>query len=109
MAGFLLMLGIAVALVAVLVAVMGGRDRYAEMSKEEFEEEARRKSPLGAAIAGLEGTLRKREATILMEAKGRVESDRTPSPGEPPEELSSGRALGSRPGRESGQVPGPDG
>jgi len=40
---------------------------------------------LGAAMMGLEGTLRKREATVLMEAKGRVEQDRTPSPGDPPE------------------------
>ena len=35
---------------------------------------------------GLEGTLRKREATIMVEAKGRIERDATPSPGDPPEE-----------------------
>jgi len=34
----------------------------------------------------LEGTLRKREATIMVEAKGRIERDATPSPGDPPEE-----------------------
>jgi hypothetical protein len=56
------------------------------MSEEEFEEEARKKSLLGAAIMGLEGTLRNREATIMVEAKGRIERDATPSPGDPPQE-----------------------
>ena len=83
-AGFVFMLAIAVGLIASLVYVLGGKDRYAEMTEEEFEEEAKKKSMLGAAISGLAGTLRKREATIMMEAKGRRETDRTPAPGEPP-------------------------
>lgn len=86
MAGSLLTLLVAVGLVALLVCVMGRKDRYAEMTEEEFEEEARKKSFLGAAIVGLEGALRKREAAIIMEAKSRAERDATPSPGEPPEE-----------------------
>jgi hypothetical protein len=73
-------------LIGLLVYVMGSRDRYEEMTEEEFEQEAKKKSLLGAAITGLEGTLRKREATLMMEAKGRVERDATPSPGNPPEE-----------------------
>jgi hypothetical protein len=85
MAG-VLMLFVAVGLVALLVYVMGRKDRYTEMTEQEFEEEARKKSFLGAAIMGLEGSLRKREATIMMEAKSRVERDATPTPGEPPEE-----------------------
>jgi len=86
MAGFIVMLVMVVGLIGALVYVMGSRDRYAEMTEEEFEAEAREKSLLGAAIMALEGTLRKREATIMMEAKSRVERDATPSPGEPPEE-----------------------
>jgi hypothetical protein len=97
------MLAIAVALILALVYVMGSKDRYAQMTEEEFEAEVKKKSMLGAAIAGLEGTLRKREATILMEAKGRVETDSTPSPGEPPEEQPSGTGK-----RKSGQVSGAD-
>jgi hypothetical protein len=83
MTGWILALTVLGGLIGLLVYVMGSRDRYEEMTEEEFEEEARKKSLLGAAIMGLEGTLRKREATVLMEAKGRVEQDRTPSPGDP--------------------------
>ena len=86
MTGWILALIVAGALIALLVYVMGSRDRYEEMTEEEFEEEAKKKSLLGTAITGLEGTLRKREATIMREAKGRVERDATPSPGNPPEE-----------------------
>ena len=86
MAGWIVALIVVGGVIALLVYVMGSRDRYEEMSEKEFEEEARKKSLLGAAIMGLEGTLRKREATIMVEAKGRIERDATPSPGDPPEE-----------------------
>ena len=86
MAGWMLALIVLGGLIGLLVYVMGSQDRYEEMTEEEFEEEAKKKSLLGAAITGLEGTLRKREATVLMEAKGRVERDATPSPGDPPED-----------------------
>jgi hypothetical protein len=86
MTGWMLGLIVVGGLIGLLVYVMGSRDRYEEMTEEEFEKEVRQKSLLGAAIVGLEGTLRKREATIMMEAKSRVEKDATPSPGDPPEE-----------------------
>jgi ABC-type bacteriocin/lantibiotic exporter with double-glycine peptidase domain len=86
MTGWMLGLIVVGGLIGLLVYVMGSRDRYGEMTEEEFEEEAKQKSLLGAAIVGLEGTLRKREATIMMEAKSRVEKDATPSPGDPPEQ-----------------------
>jgi hypothetical protein len=86
MTGWMLGLIVVGGLIGLLVYVMGSRDRYQEMTEEEFEEEVKKKSLLGAAITGLEGTLRKREATIMMEAKSRVERDATPSPGDPPEE-----------------------
>jgi hypothetical protein len=95
MTGWILALMVLGGLIGLLVYVMGSRDRYAEMTEEEFEEEARKKSPLGAAIMGLEGTLRKREATVLMEAKGRVEQDRTPSPGDPPEDPDDSKVQSS--------------
>ena len=82
---------VVVGLIGVLVYVVGSKDRYEEMTEEEFEEDAKKRSMLGAAIMGLEGTLRKREATVMMEAKGRVERDATPSPGDPPEECVEGR------------------
>jgi ABC-type bacteriocin/lantibiotic exporter with double-glycine peptidase domain len=86
MTGWILALIVVGGVIGLLVYVMGSRDRYQDMTEEEFEEEAKKKSLLGAAITGLEGTLRKREATVLMEAKGRIERDATPSPGDPPTE-----------------------
>ncbi len=86
MTGWMLGLIVVGGLIALLVYVMGSKGRYEEMTEEEFEEEVKKKSLLGAAIIGLEGTLRKREATIMMEAKSRVERDATPSPGDRPEE-----------------------
>jgi len=95
MTGWLLALIVVGGLIGLLVYVMGSRDRYEEMTEEEFEEETKKKSLLGAAIMGLEGTLRKRETTIMMEAKGRVERDATPSPGDPPEEKVDSSSLRS--------------
>jgi hypothetical protein len=86
MTGWMLGLIVVGGLIGLLVYVTGSRDRYEEMTEEEFEEEVKKKSLLGAAITGLEGTLRNREATIMMEAKSRVERDATPSPGDPPDE-----------------------
>jgi hypothetical protein len=85
-AGFVLALVVAIGLIGLLIYVMAGNDRYATMSEEEFEEEAKKKSLLGAAITGLEYALRKKEATYVMEVKSRIERDATPSPGEPPED-----------------------
>jgi len=86
MTGWILALVVVGGVIGLLVYVMGSRDRYEEMSEEEFEEEAKKESLVGAAIMGLEGTLRKREATVLMAAKGRIERDATPSPGDPPQD-----------------------
>jgi len=86
MTGWKLGLIVVGGLIGLLVYVMGRRDRYEEMTEEEFEEEVKKKSLLAAAITGLEGTLRKREATIMAEAKSRVVRDATPSPGDPPGE-----------------------
>ena len=90
MAGFLVALVVAIGLIGLLIYVMASNDRYATMSEEEFEEEAKKKSLLGAAVTGLEYTLRKKEATYVMEVKSRIERDATPSPGEPPDEESTG-------------------
>ena len=86
MAGFVLALVVAIGMIGLLIYVMASKDRYATMSEEEFEEEAKNKSLLGAAITGLEYTLRKKEATYMTEVKSRIERDATPSPGGPPED-----------------------
>ena len=75
-----------VGLIAFLVHVMGSKDRYGDMTEEEFEEESSKKTAIGAALVGLEVALRRKEAEQVMEAQSRVERDATPSPAEPPEE-----------------------
>lgn len=89
MIGVLLALVVTIGLMGLLVYIMGSQDRYATMSEEEFEQEARKKSMLGAAITGMESALRTREAGYVMEVKNKIERDATPSPGEPPEEATS--------------------
>jgi hypothetical protein len=68
-AGVLLALLVAIGLIGLLICAMGSEDHYATMSEEEFEEEAKKKSMLGAAITGMESALRRREAGYVMEAK----------------------------------------
>ena len=84
--GVLLALLVAISLIGLLIYVMGSKDRYATMSEKEFEEEAKKKSMLGAAITGMESALRTREAGHVIEVKNKIERDATPSPGEPPQE-----------------------
>ena len=86
MLGFALMLAVAVGLLLLLVWVLGSEDRYSTMSEEEYEAETRKRSLLGAAVIGLEASLRRRESAILMEAKTRVEREATQASGQPPEE-----------------------
>ena len=86
MVGVLLALLVVIGLIGLLIYVIGSEDRYATMSEEEFEKEAKKKSMLGAAITGMESALRTREAGYVMEVKNKIEQDATPSPGEPPEE-----------------------
>jgi hypothetical protein len=85
MAGFLITLVVAVGLIALLVYVMGRKDRYETMTEQEFEEASRKKTLMGSALVGLEMAWRKREAEQVMEVRSRVERDATPSPGNPPE------------------------
>lgn len=80
------MLAIAAGLIGLLIHVMGSKDRYTNMTEEDFEEEAKKKSLIGAAMVGFETAWRRKEAEMVMEAKSRIERDATPSPGEPPEE-----------------------
>jgi hypothetical protein len=84
--GAFVVLAIAAGLIGLLIYVMGSKDRYARMTEEEFEEEAKKKSLIGAAMVGFEAAWRRKEAETVMEAKSRIERDATPSPGGPPEE-----------------------
>ena len=66
-------------LLVALVVVMGSPDRYTKMSEKEFNEDAERKSVLGAAMVGVEKALRPERVEQVLEQKNRVEKDATPS------------------------------
>jgi len=74
---------IALVLIGVLIYVLGTPDRHAEMTEEEFEAEAKRGSPLGAAFMGVEKVLRAKEIENVLLQKERVEKGYTIS-GDPP-------------------------
>jgi hypothetical protein len=76
-------LGILVALIALIVGITTGKDRYAEMSEEEFEAEAKRVSPLGAAVMGLHKFFQPKRVEYMMQRDKRVEGEQVVS-GDPP-------------------------
>jgi hypothetical protein len=84
MAAFLLIV-LVVALVGALIYVMGSPGPHEEMTEEEFEEEAKKKSLLRAGMIGLQKVLEPNRIEHVLEQKQRVEKDDS-LPGEPPSE-----------------------
>lgn len=76
-------LAVVAVVVAIIVGSTTGKDRYAEMSEAEFEAEAKRASPLGAAMLGLQKILEPRKVEYLMQRDKRVEGEQSVS-GDPP-------------------------
>jgi hypothetical protein len=74
---------IALVPVGILVYLMGRPNRYGKMTDEEFEEDTKRGSLLGAVITGTERALRRREADYVIEQKLRIEKDATTSGDKP--------------------------
>jgi hypothetical protein len=81
---YFVLFALVILLLIALVAVIGSPDRYVKMSEKEFEEDAERKSLLGAAMLGVEKALRPDRAEQVLEQKQRVEKDATPSGDAPP-------------------------
>ena len=69
--------------VALIIGVSSGKDRYAEMSEAEFEAEAKRVSTLGAAMLGLQKILEPKKVEYMMQRDKRVEGHQSVS-GDPP-------------------------
>lgn len=82
MAVFLLIV-LVVALVGGLIYVLGSPSPHEEMTEEEFEEEAKKKSLLRAGMIGLQKILEPNRIEHVLEQKQRIEKDDT-QPGEPP-------------------------
>jgi hypothetical protein len=85
MAETLLILLIVTGAIGALLYVIVRPNRYSKMTEVEFEEDTKKGSLLGAAVIGLERSLRRREAEYMIEEKLRIDKDATPASGEPPE------------------------
>jgi hypothetical protein len=72
-------IAIAIALLLALAYVIASPAPYSQMSEEEFEAEAQRKTLLGAAMMGLDKAIQGDRAERLEIVKQRVEKDQTPS------------------------------
>ena len=84
----IVILAMIVAVVALIIGVAAGKDRYAEMSEEEFEAEAKRVSPLGAAMMEMHKFLQPTRVEFMRKRDKRVEGDSAKASGPPPDEPS---------------------
>ncbi len=79
---------IVVGLIGALIYVLASPNRYAKMTDQEFEEDTKKGSVLGAAVIGMERALRRREADFVIEQKLRIEKDATDVGDQPAKENS---------------------
>ena len=86
----IILVGVFVALAIALLIAIGGSDRYSKMSEDEFEEEAKRSSVLGAAMISTQKLFQPGRVKAMVQQKKRVEKD-VAAPGDPP-------TPGSKPG-----------
>ena len=77
--GLIVVLGLIVA----FIAVFGAEDRHAKMTEEEFEEEAKRNSMLGAGVVELQKAFQPHRVKQYVEEKHRVKEESSFS-GDPP-------------------------
>ena len=84
-------LGAAIILAALYgLTKLASSDRYAKMTSEEFEAEARRSSLLGAAMVGMQKVIDPDHQVQYVEAqKNRAEAESSHSGDCPPEETSN--------------------
>ncbi len=84
----LVILGILAAVVALIVGITTGKDRYAKMTEQEFEDEAKRTSAVGAAVAEFHKFFQPKRVEYTLQRDKRVEGDSAeagePPPKEPP-------------------------
>jgi hypothetical protein len=89
---YLIALGFVLLMVIGIVKAASGR-HYSDMTEEEFEAEAKRGSPMGAAVGGLQKIIDPAHSSEhIVEQQQRIEVDRTnsgdqPKPGSPPDRM----------------------
>ena len=76
------LIAVVVALIVGLIALLGSPDRHAQMTEEEFEEEAKKKSLMRAGMIGLQKVLEPNRIEHVMEQKQHIGKDDA-LPGEP--------------------------
>lgn len=81
---------IAVVLILALAGILHavtGKSRYAEMTEQEFEEEARRGSPVGNALTSVQGIIEpNRKVEYVLQQDKRFEGDSSESGDRPPDD-----------------------
>lgn len=82
---FWLVLLVIVGIVVALIGVLGAENRHAKMTEEEFEEEAKRNSAIGAGVLELQKAFQPNRVTQYVEEKQRVKEESSFS-GDPPHE-----------------------
>ncbi len=71
--------------VALIVGITAGKDRFAEMSEDEFEAEAKRASLLGAAVMEMHKFLQPTRVEFMRKRDKRVEGDSSEASDPPPD------------------------
>ncbi|HXQ97750.1 MAG TPA: hypothetical protein VN774_04845 [Candidatus Limnocylindrales bacterium] len=83
---FWLGLIVVLALIVAFIAIFGAEDRHAKMTEEEFEEEAKRSSAIGAGVVELHKVFQPSRVKQYLEEKNRVKEESSFS-GDPPRGL----------------------
>lgn len=86
---YIVLIAIFVALLVGVAVAASTKNRYTQMTEEEFQAEAERSSLLGAAMLGLHQHLQQKRVEYVIQKDKHVEADRTASGDRPPEELRS--------------------
>jgi hypothetical protein len=79
----IVMLVVVIGIIALIVASVGGKDRYAKMSEKEFEAEAKRASALGAVMTEFHKFFQLKRVEYIQQRDKRVEGEQKVS-GDPP-------------------------
>lgn len=83
---YALILLLIVAIAALIFSMATGKNRYSEMTEEEFEAEAKRNSLSAAAVLGLQKVLEPNKVEYILQRDKRVEGEHADSGDRPPDE-----------------------
>ena len=82
---YVILIAFIVGVIVLALIIAAAENRYAKMSEEEFEEEAKRASPLGAAMLGLHQILQPKRVEYILQRDKRPQGERPDSGDRPPE------------------------